>query len=114
MSVRIRLRRVGRKKQPYFRIIVADSATPRDGQYIESIGFYNPRTRPAYLMLDLERVDDWLSKGAELTETARTLVNKARKGGDAKVQYVKPGEEPKSRKTAAKPMKKQATCGCRG
>lgn len=93
MSVRIRLRRVGRKKQPYYRVVVMNSTASRDSAYIDEVGFYNPRTQPASLRLDLEKVDQWLAQGAELTDSAASLVRKARKGGDASVHVVKPGEE---------------------
>jgi len=83
--LRIRLRRVGRKKQPSYRIVVAESRAPRDGAYLDVVGFYDPRRQPAELRMDLEKVDYWLSRGAELTETARSLVKKARKGGDRSV-----------------------------
>jgi small subunit ribosomal protein S16 len=92
MSLRIRLRRVGRKKQPSYRIVVVNSAAPRDGAYVEELGFYNPRTQPAELRLDLERVATWMTKGATLSTTASSLVRKAKKGGDAKVGYKAPGE----------------------
>ncbi len=85
MSLRIRLRRVGRKKQPSYRIVVANSAAPRDGTYIDDVGFYNPRVQPAELRLDVQKVDTWVAKGATLTDTAASLLRKARKGGDAKV-----------------------------
>lgn len=85
MSVRIRLRRIGRKKQPSYRLVVADSATPRDGAYLDAVGFYNPRLQPAELRLDLDRVDRWLSRGADMSDTVASLVRMARKGGDAKV-----------------------------
>lgn len=88
MSVRIRLRRVGRKKQPSYRIVVAESANPRGGTYVDSIGFYNPRRQPAELRLDLAKVDYWLERGAEPTATAASLIRKARKGGDASVALV--------------------------
>lgn len=94
MPVRIRLRRVGRKKQPSYRIIVADSHTPRDGAYVDSIGFYNPRRHPAELRLDLDSLDDWLNKGAQPTETVASLIRKARRGGDAKVAFLKEDERP--------------------
>ena len=80
MSVRIRLRRVGRKKQPSYRVVVATSTTPRGGEYLETVGFYNPRGKSAELRIDLERVDEWLGKGAEMTDTAASLIKKARKG----------------------------------
>jgi small subunit ribosomal protein S16 len=90
MSVRIRLRRVGRKKQPYYRLVVTEKHSPRDGAYIENVGFYNPRLQPAELQLDLARLDHWLERGAELSESAASLVRKARKGGDRKVALVSP------------------------
>jgi small subunit ribosomal protein S16 len=85
MSVTIRLRRVGRKKQPSYRVVVTDSSRPRDGQYIETIGFYNPRIQPAELRLDLDKVGLWVDKGAGLSDTVASLVRKAKKGGDDKV-----------------------------
>jgi small subunit ribosomal protein S16 len=91
MSLRIRLRRVGRKKQPSYRIVVVNSAAPRDGAYVEELGFYNPRTQPAELRLDLEKVASWMAKGATLSTTADSLMRKAKKGGDAKVGYKAPG-----------------------
>ncbi len=106
MSVRIRLRRVGRKKQPYYRMVVAESSTPRDGVYLEEVGFYNPRTRPALLRVDLGKVDEWLGKGAEITDSAASLVRKARKGGDSDVRFVVPGEAAPVLKTATKPERR--------
>jgi small subunit ribosomal protein S16 len=93
MAVRIRLRRVGRKKQPYYRVVVMPSTAPRDGAYIDEVGFYNPRTRPAFLTMDLAKVDEWLEKGAQPTDSAASLIRKARKGGDSAVRFVEPGEE---------------------
>jgi small subunit ribosomal protein S16 len=93
MSVRIRLRRVGRKKQPSYRLVVADSATPRDGAYLDTVGFYNPRTTPAELRVDLEKVDYWLDRGASTSVTVASLLRKARRGGDAKVALLQP-EQP--------------------
>lgn len=87
MSVTIRLRRVGRKKQPYYRVVVTDSRDAREGKYLESVGHYSSITSPAVLNLDLARVDEWVAKGAEMSDTVRTLVNKARKGGDATMTF---------------------------
>ena len=109
MSVRIRLRRVGRKKQPYYRVIVAKNTAPRDGAYIEELGFYNPRTRPAFLTMDLDKVDEWVGKGAEVSTSAKSLIRKARKGGDADIRFVKPGEEAPRLKTATKPERRPAS-----
>ncbi|MGH7475770.1 MAG: 30S ribosomal protein S16 [Longimicrobiales bacterium] len=103
MSVRIRLRRVGRKKQPSYRVVIADRRAARDGAYLESIGFYNPRRQPAELKLDLERVEYWLERGAEPSTTVVSLIRKARKGGDEKVALVRdvpaaPVAEPAARR----------------
>jgi small subunit ribosomal protein S16 len=87
MSVTIRLRRVGRKHQPSYRVVVTDHTRPRDGQYLETIGLYNPRTRPADLQLDLGKVEQWVSQGATLSDTVASLVRKARRGGDRDVAY---------------------------
>jgi len=80
MPVRIRLRRVGRKKQPSYRIVVAESRSPRGGVYLDNVGFYNPRRDPIELRVDLARVDAWVAKGAEMTPTVASLVRRARKG----------------------------------
>ena len=82
MSVKIRLRRMGRKKQAHYRIVVADSAAPRDGRFVETLGYYKPLTAPARLVVDMEKADAWIAKGAEPSDTVRTLLNKARRGGD--------------------------------
>ena len=81
MSVRIRLRRMGRKKQPHYRVVVADSHSPRDGRIVENLGYYKPKSNPARLVLDLARVDFWLQQGAEPSDTVSSLVSKARRGG---------------------------------
>lgn len=77
MAVRIRLRRVGRKKQPLYRIVVADSRSPRDGRFIETIGSYNPRVAEGGLVLQAERADYWLGVGALPSDTVRSLLRKA-------------------------------------
>lgn len=82
MSVKIRLRRMGKKKQPHYRIVVADTQSPRDGRFVESLGYYKPLTSPARLVVDLDRVDYWLSEGATPSNTVANLVTKARSGGD--------------------------------
>lgn len=77
MAVKIRLRRVGRKKAPMYRIVVADSKSPRDGKFIEIIGQYQPRTGEQALNLDAARVNHWLDNGAQPTDTVRSLLRKA-------------------------------------
>lgn len=76
MAVRIRLRRIGKKKQPQYRLVVAESAGPRDGRFIESIGQYNPRRDPAAISVDEERALHWLQHGAQPSDTARSILAK--------------------------------------
>lgn len=76
MAVKMRLRRMGAKHQPSYRIVVADSRSPRDGRYIDQVGFYNPRTEPATITLDREKAAEWLRKGAQPTETVEILLKK--------------------------------------
>lgn len=85
MATKIRLRRMGKKKQAHYRIVVADSRSPRDGRFVENLGYYNPIPHPARLSVDLERVDYWLGEGAEPSATVASLLSKARNGGDDKV-----------------------------
>ena len=75
--VRIRLRRIGRKKAPVYRIVVADSKSPRDGKFIEIVGQYQPRTGEQALNLDAERVNHWLNVGAQPSDTVRSLLRRA-------------------------------------
>ena len=75
--VKIRLRRMGAKKSPYYRIVVADSRSPRDGRFIEEIGSYDPRTNPAAITVDVEKAQNWIKNGAQPTDTARGLLKKA-------------------------------------
>lgn len=77
MAVKIRLKRVGMKKQAHFRIVVADSRFPRDGRFIEEIGHYNPNTDPSTIDLNVEAAQKWLKEGAQPTETVRALLKKA-------------------------------------
>lgn len=77
MATRIRLRRVGRKGQAYFRIVVADQRSPRDGRFVATIGHYNPRTNPADIQVDADEARTWLAKGATPTDTVRSLLKKA-------------------------------------
>ena len=75
--VKIRLRRMGAKKSPFYRIIVADSRYPRDGRFIEEIGTYDPRVNPAEIKVDAERAQAWIKTGAQPTETVKALLKKA-------------------------------------
>ncbi len=77
MAVRIRLKRIGAKKSPFYRIVVADSRSPRDGKFIEEIGTYNPLTDPAKVSIDEEKALDWMQKGAKPSDTVRSLFSKA-------------------------------------
>ncbi len=88
--VRIRLRRVGRKKQPSYRVVVTDARSPRDGRYIEIIGFYNPRTEPATMTLKEERALHWLSVGAQPSEAVRRIMEKL--GTLARLERLNKGE----------------------
>ena len=74
MSVKIRLRRMGAKKAPFYRIVVADSRSPRDGRCIEEIGYYNPLTEPATVKVDVERAKAWMKNGAQPSDTVRALL----------------------------------------
>jgi small subunit ribosomal protein S16 len=76
MAVKIRLARHGAKKMPYYRIVVADSESPRDGRYLENVGTYDPKKNPVALTLKTERVQYWLAKGATPTDTVRSLLKK--------------------------------------
>ena len=77
MAVKIRLRRMGAKKAPSYRMVVADSRFPRDGRFIEELGYYNPLSNPVELKIDAEKAKAWIAKGAQPTETARTLLKKS-------------------------------------
>lgn len=77
MAVKIRLRRMGSKKAPFYRVIVADSRSPRDGRFIEEIGTFNPLTDPAEVKIDAEKAKTWISNGAQPTETVKALLKKS-------------------------------------
>ncbi len=76
MAVKIRLRRMGAKKSPFYRIVVADSRYPRDGRFIEEIGTYNPLTEPSTVKVDAEKVQMWIKNGAQPTDTVKALLKK--------------------------------------
>ena len=77
MAVKMRLRRMGAKKAPFYRVVVADSRYPRDGRFIEEIGTYNPLTEPAEIKIDAEKAKKWLGNGAQPTDTVKVLLKKS-------------------------------------
>ena len=81
MAVKIRLTRVGSKKNPIYRVVVADSRSPRDGRFIEIVGRYNPQTDPSTIELDEAKIQDWISKGAQPTEPVARLIKVVGVGG---------------------------------
>jgi small subunit ribosomal protein S16 len=83
--VKLRLRRMGAKKRPSYRIVAADSRSPRDGDFIEVVGFYDPLTEPSTIRVDVERARHWLSVGAQPTDTVRSILNRAGVFGEAEV-----------------------------
>jgi small subunit ribosomal protein S16 len=74
LAAKIRLARVGSKKNPIYRVVVADSRSPRDGRFIEIVGRYNPQTEPSTIVLDEEKIKDWIAKGAQPTESVKRLL----------------------------------------
>ena len=77
MAVKIRLRRMGAKKAPFYRVVVADSRSPRDGRFIEEIGYYDPTKEPSVVKIDAEKAKKWIANGAQPTDTVRTLLKKS-------------------------------------
>ena len=75
--VKMRLRRMGAKKQPFYRVIVADERSPRNGRFIEEIGYYNPLTEPSVIKIDDDKAKEWIKNGAQPTETVKVLLKKA-------------------------------------
>ena len=100
MSVKIRLRRTGAKKQPSYRVVVADSDSPRDGRFIEIIGHYNPRRTPAELTLEEEKVKRWLGNGAQPSDAVARLLAEKGLYDKAKVRMRKPREKRKGKANA--------------
>ena len=77
MAVKMRLRRMGAKKAPFYRVVVADERSPRDGKFIDEIGYYNPLTEPAEIKINAEKAEAWLKNGAQPTETVKSLLKKS-------------------------------------
>ena len=78
MALKVRLARFGAKKKPFYRVVIAQSESPRDGRFIEHVGYYDPKTDPITVKIDLVRIDHWLKMGAEPTETVKSLICRAR------------------------------------
>jgi small subunit ribosomal protein S16 len=95
MSVRVRLTRVGSKKNPIWRVVVSDQRAPRDGRFIETIGHYNPQTEPSTIVIDEERLQHWVSRGAQPTNTVKQLVRAQAKSASA-VAVAEPEPEPEA------------------
>lgn len=77
MATKIRLKRMGAKKSPFYRVVVADSRYPRDGRFIETLGYYNPLTNPPEIKIDEEKTQKWMSEGAQVSDTVKNLLKKA-------------------------------------
>ena len=90
MAVKIRLKRMGSKRAPFYRVVVADSRSPRDGRFIEEIGYYNPVAQPAVVKIDTDKAVQWILNGAAPTDTVRNLLSK--EGVLAKVHETKYGK----------------------
>jgi small subunit ribosomal protein S16 len=100
LAVKIRLARHGAKKRPYYRVVVADGRMPRDGRYIEQVGRYNPLTSPKIIELDLEKIDEWIGKGAEPTNAVAHLVDIVRSGAPAPEKKAKLSKKAQAKATA--------------
>ena len=102
MAVKIRLARHGSKKRPYYRVVVADSRSPRDGRLIEEVGRYNPLTNPKVIDLDLEKIAEWQGKGAQLTDAVKALVKAAEEGPKTETEVKKSKKQLAKEAAAAK------------
>jgi small subunit ribosomal protein S16 len=94
MSVRVRLTRVGSKKNPIWRVVVADQRSPRDGRFIETVGRYNPQTDPSTIVLDEERLQHWIARGAQPTGTVKQLMKAHAKGIQPAAATTAPADSP--------------------
>ena len=103
MSVRVRLTRVGSRKNPIWRVVVSDQRSPRDGRFIETIGHYNPQTEPSTIVIDEERLQHWIDRGARPTNTVRKLMRARASGAPAP-----PEPEPQAQPEPEAPQEPQA------
>jgi small subunit ribosomal protein S16 len=76
MALKIRLRRMGAHKKPFYRVVVADSSSPRDGRFIEELGYYDPTTEPTTIKIDVEKAKEWIAKGAQPSDRVRVLLQR--------------------------------------
>jgi small subunit ribosomal protein S16 len=106
MAVKIRLRRMGMKKAPYYRVVVADSRSPRDGRFIESIGIYHPTEDPSRVEIDADKARDWLAKGAQPTEAVIALLAIAGVDEPAKARKAAKARRAEAAKAGTKPAAK--------
>ncbi len=98
MAVKIRLRRMGAHKKPFYRVVVADSRSPRDGRCIEEIGYFNPMVKPVDIKLDMEKVEKWISNGAQPTDRVKSIIE----------EFKNPSDKPTVKKISKRAAKKQA------
>jgi ribosomal protein S16 len=101
LAVKIRLARHGAKKRPYYRVVVADGRMPRDGRYIEEVGRYNPLTSPKTIDINLEKVDEWVAKGAQPTSAVSHLIEIARTGAPVVEKKTKLSKKAQAKAAAA-------------
>ncbi|MCT3049195.1 30S ribosomal protein S16 [Leuconostoc mesenteroides] len=107
MAVKIRLKRMGAKKRPFYRVVIADSRSPRDGRFIETVGTYNPISQPAEIKLDEEKILSWLGNGAQPSDTVRNLLSNA--SILAKYNESKSGKKPAKKTTTKEASAKKPT-----
>jgi small subunit ribosomal protein S16 len=103
MAVKLRLMRMGMKKAPYYRVVVADSRSPRDGRFIENIGIYHPHTEPSRIEIDTDKARDWIAKGAQPTEAVANLLTIAGVEGFAERKAAAKAERARRAERGAKP-----------
>ena len=106
--VKIRLKRMGAHKKPFYRVVVADSRNARNGKFIEELGYYNPLTNPADIKIDLEKAEKWIAQGAQPTDTVRELLKKAGASGKKAAKAAKKEEAPEALEVAEEVVEEAA------